>query len=216
MMPAALANAREGGLAEPHFELVSQHEADDEFLAARLRALATGHRCGKYVRRMRLVLLPIDVVVVHATNHQRIGKRSGHGIHLLASSNHGGRTPPGDFLQHLERDLYVVLLISAERAAHGIEQKALGLINRLLREVRVIESGGPAGHFGGDGLFEGCGSGGQSVFSGQSLVLGRWSLVLGPWLLVVGRGRPSFVGGATGVLARRPYCILTSRPPIAS
>src|SRR5438309_2659183 len=80
MMPATLANARKGGLAEPHFELVSQHEADHEFLAARLRALATGHRCGKYVRRMRRVLLPIDVVVVHATNHQRIGKRSGHGI----------------------------------------------------------------------------------------------------------------------------------------
>src|SRR5207253_1155116 len=92
-----------------------------------------------------------------------------------------------DFVQHLERDLYVVLLISAERAAYGIEQKALGLINRLLREVRVIESGGPAGHFGGDGLFEGCGSGGQSVFSGQSLVLGRWSLVVGPWSLVLGR-----------------------------
>ncbi|PYX21335.1 MAG: hypothetical protein DMG82_18720 [Acidobacteria bacterium] len=51
-----------------------------------------------------------------------------------------------------------------------------------------------------------------------SLVLGRWSLVVGPWssVLVVGLGRPSFVGGATGVLARRPYCIFTSRPPIAS
>jgi len=114
-------------------------------------------------------------------------------------------------VQHLERNLYVMLLISAERATNGVQQEALGLINGLLREVRIIESSGPAGHFGGDGFFEGCGSGGQSVFSGQSLVLGR-----GRWLSVVGLDRRSFVGGATRVLARRPYCIFTSRPPIAS
>ena len=42
---------------------------------------------------------------------------------------------PGNFVEHLQRDLHIVLLISAQRAADGIQQKALGLVHGFLREL---------------------------------------------------------------------------------
>ena len=36
---------------------------------------------------------------------------------------------PGNFVENVERDLYVVLLIAAQRTAKGVEQKTLRLIN---------------------------------------------------------------------------------------
>ena len=51
----------------------------------------------------------------------------------------------------------VVLLIAAERAADRIQQKALGLVDRVLREVFISQASGPPRHFGSDGLFR-CGN----------------------------------------------------------
>ena len=89
MMPAALANARECRFAEPHLEFVAEHQADDQFAAVAAGALAAGHRRRKDVRRMRRVLLPVNVVVVHAADHQRVGQRRRDRIHLLARADDG-------------------------------------------------------------------------------------------------------------------------------
>jgi hypothetical protein len=104
---------------------------------------------------MRRILLPVNVVVIHAADHQSIGQRRRNRIHLLARADHGRRPAPGNLFQHFERDDHVMLLISAERAAHGIEQKALGLVHRVLRELLVFKPRRPAGHGRGDGFFAG-------------------------------------------------------------
>ena len=49
-----------------------------------------------------------------------------------------------------QRDIHIVLLISAQRAADRIEQEALGLIDGLLRELLVTQPGSPARHRGSD------------------------------------------------------------------
>ncbi len=155
VMPAAFANARESRLAEAHLEFMSQDEPDDQLLAIAFRALAAGQRRRKNVRRMRRVLLPVNVVVVHAADHQSIGQRSRDRVDAFAGTDHGRRTVSGDFVEHLERDLHVVLLISAQRTAHGIQQKAFGLVHRFLRELRIGQAGSPARHSGGNRFFGG-------------------------------------------------------------
>ncbi len=152
VMPAAFADAGEGGFAETHFELVSEDEADDEFLAVALGAFASGHGGGEDVGWMRWILLPVDVVVVHAADHEGVGERRGDGVDLLAGADDGGGAAAGDLVQNLERDLDVVLLVAAESAAYGIEQEALRLVDGVLRKLFVFQRGGPAGHFGGDGF----------------------------------------------------------------
>ena len=131
VMPAALANARESRLAQAHLELVAEHQADDQLAAIAPRALAGGDRSRKDVGGMRRILLPVNVVVIHAADHQRVGQRRRDRIHLLAAADHGRLARSGDLVQHLERDCYIVLLISAECTADAVQQKALGLIDRL-------------------------------------------------------------------------------------
>src|SRR5208283_4590242 len=67
---------------------------------------------------MRWILLPVNVVVIHAADHQRVRQRRGDRINPLARADYRCRSATGDFLQHTECNDYVVLLISAERAAH--------------------------------------------------------------------------------------------------
>src|SRR6185437_4565119 len=108
-MPAAFANAGKRRLAEAHLELVSQDQADNQLLAIALGAFATRQRCRKDVGWMRWVLLPVNVVVVHAADHQAIGQRGRDWVDALARANHGRRTASGDLVEHLESDLHVVL-----------------------------------------------------------------------------------------------------------
>src|SRR5579864_4860959 len=84
MMPPALANPGKGRFAEPHLEFMAQHKSDNEFLAARLGAFAPCYRSGENVGRVRGILLPVDVVVVHATDHQRISQRCGDRVNTFA------------------------------------------------------------------------------------------------------------------------------------
>ena len=65
----------------------------------------------------------------------------------LPRADHRRRAAPGDFVEHFERDLHVVLLISAQRAAHGIQQEALGLVDRFLRELRIAQTRQPSATF---------------------------------------------------------------------
>src|SRR5581483_7711365 len=101
MMPAALADARKRGLAEALLEFVSEHQADNQFASIASGPLTRGYRSGEDVRRMRRVLLPINVVVVHAADHQRVRQRRGHGIHLLARADNGALAESGDFAKHV-------------------------------------------------------------------------------------------------------------------
>src|SRR5438132_13352489 len=102
---------------------------------------------------MRWVLFPIDVVVIHAANHQCIGKRGRDWINLFSRADHRRWPATRDFIDHLERDLDVVLLISAKRAADGIEEKTFRLVHGILREMVDLRGGGQRPIFGVIGSF---------------------------------------------------------------
>src|SRR5215467_4738810 len=114
MVPAALANSGEGRFAQAHFEFMAENHPHDQFLPVAASALAGGHRRWKYVGWMGWVLLPVNIVVVHAADHQRIRQRGRHRIHLLTAADHSRWPAPGDFIQNFESDDHVVLAISAE------------------------------------------------------------------------------------------------------
>ena len=101
MVPSALADSRKGGFAEAHFEFVAENKAYDQLLAAGFCALARGHGRGKNVGRVRRVLFPVDIVVIHATNHQCVGEGCGDGINPLPGSNDRGGTASSDFVEDL-------------------------------------------------------------------------------------------------------------------
>jgi hypothetical protein len=121
VVPAALADAGEGRLAQPHLELVSEHDAEDQVPARLSGPLPARHGGGDDVRRVRRVLLPVDVVVVHDADHQCVEQRGGDRIQPLARADDGGGARAGVLLEHLEGDLHVVLLEAAERAAQGVQ-----------------------------------------------------------------------------------------------
>src|SRR5579872_1630038 len=150
VVPAAFANARESGLAEPHFEFVSQDNTHYEFVATRACAFAAGNRGGKNVGWMRRILLPINIVVIHAADHQRIRERRGNRINALTCPNDRRRTGRGGLIEHFESDLHVMLLKAAQCTAEGVEQESLGLVNGIGRELLVLQLGCPARHLLGD------------------------------------------------------------------
>src|SRR5437879_1685244 len=69
MVPTALANAWKRRFAETHFKFVTEHESDDKFPAVRPGTLAASNGSRKNIRGMRWILLPVNIVVVHATDH---------------------------------------------------------------------------------------------------------------------------------------------------
>jgi hypothetical protein len=83
-------------------------------------------------------LLPVDIVVVHYTNHQSVGERCGHGVGLFAVADDRSLAAPADFVEDLERDARILLFVSAERAPQRIEQIATRLVNRLVTEIFVF------------------------------------------------------------------------------
>ena len=157
VMPSPLANAGKRRFAKAHLELMAQDQTDNQFLAAAAGPLAARQRRGENIGRMRGVLLPINVVVIHAADHQRVGQRRRDRIDPLARADHRGSTTSCYLAENFQSDLHVVLLIAAERAADGIEQETLRLVDRVLREISYCRLSGPAGHFGGDRFFR-CGN----------------------------------------------------------
>ncbi len=64
-------------------------------------ALAAGQRRGDDVRGVRRVLLPVDVVVVHHPDHQRVERATPRPGPALAGADHRGRAAAGDLVEHL-------------------------------------------------------------------------------------------------------------------
>ena len=54
------------------------------------------------------------------------------GVNLLAGADDGRRATASDFVQHCEGNLDVVLLVAPQRAADGVEQKTLRLVDGVL------------------------------------------------------------------------------------
>ena len=156
MMPATLANPRECRFAESHLKFVPKDQSYDQFAAIAFCAFTAGERRGKDVRWMRWILLPINIVVIHTADHQRVGKRGRDRINLLSRADHGRWSAACDLVQHLERNFDIVLLISTKRAADGIEEETFRLEHRILREMAEIERSRPARHFRCDCFF--CGN----------------------------------------------------------
>ena len=117
MMPAAFADPWERHLAEPTLEFMSEHQANDEFTAIRTAAFASSNRGRENVRRVRRVLLPVDVVVILAADHQRIRQRRRYGIDLVSCPDDRARPTPGNLVQNFQRKRHVMLLEPAERAS---------------------------------------------------------------------------------------------------
>ena len=151
VMPATLPDAGKGGFAKPHLKLVTQHQAHHQLAPITLRALAAGQSGREEVRGMRRVLFPVNVVVVHHADHERVGEGGRDGVHSAAGPDHRRRPRTGDFLEHLKRDAHVVLAVASQRAAQRVEQKALGLVDGFRRKLFERQARCPLGHFGGDG-----------------------------------------------------------------
>src|SRR5437870_12519790 len=146
-MPTTLANSRKRRLTEAHFKFVAQNESYDQLAAIALRAFTAGHRRRKDIRWVRWVLFPIDVGVIHAANHQCIGKRGRDWINLFSPADHGRWLATRDFIDHLELDLDVVLLISAKRAADGMQETTFRLVHGVLRVQLELAGRRSARHF---------------------------------------------------------------------
>src|SRR5689334_7901216 len=115
-MPSALTDSRNRGLTQSTFELVSEDDSYDQLRAARIGAFTTTDCRRDYVGWVRWILLPIDVVVIHATHHKRVRQGCGNYIHLFAGTDHGRRAAARGLVQDFECDRYIVLTESAERA----------------------------------------------------------------------------------------------------
>src|SRR5258708_26688815 len=68
VVPDAFANSGKRRLTEAHLELVRENKSHDQLFAITFRPLATGQGGRENIRRMRRVLLPVNVVVVHAAD----------------------------------------------------------------------------------------------------------------------------------------------------
>ena len=146
VVPAALPDSRERRLAQAHLELVPQHDPHDQLPTVLVRTLCARHGCRDDVRRVGRILLPVDVVVVHHPDHQRVGQGGGDDVHSTARADHGPGTVTRYLVEHFERDLGVLLLEAAERAAQRVQQVAPRFANGAVRDVFEPQVGGPAGH----------------------------------------------------------------------
>src|SRR5438270_5350475 len=120
MVPSALADARECRLTKAHLKFVPQHQTDDQFFSVAAGAFAAGQSRRENVGGMRWILLPIDVVVIHAADHQRIGQRCRDRIDTLAGADYSRRPVSCNFVENCKRDPYVVLQVAAEGASEGV------------------------------------------------------------------------------------------------
>ena len=66
-------------------------------------------------------------------------------VHLRAAADHGRRALARDLVEHLEGVLHVLLQVAAERAAEGVEQVALGLVDGLVADVLDTPGRRPTG-----------------------------------------------------------------------
>ena len=155
-MPPAFAYPGKGRFAKAHLEFVPQNQPDDQFAAVAPGSFTTRQCRRENVGRMRWILLPVNIVVIHAPDHQGVGQRGGDCVNALAGADHRSQTTPGNLVQHLQCDLHIMLLVTAQRAADGIEQKSLGLVNGFFRKLLVAYARSPTRHLGGDGFPGGC------------------------------------------------------------
>ncbi len=121
VVPAALADSREGCFAQAHLELMPQNDTDDQILPAPTLTLTAGECRWDDIGWVGRILLPVDIVVVHHPDHEGIGQGGRDDVHLFAAPDHRGRPLPGDFVQHLESVTRVFLKVSTQRATNGVE-----------------------------------------------------------------------------------------------
>jgi len=116
MVPSALADAGECGLTQAHLEFVPKYKTDDQFSRIAAGAFAARQRCRKDVGGMGWILLPIDVVVIHAADHQRICQGRRDRVNMLAGADYCRRPVSCNFVENCKRDLHIVLQVAPERA----------------------------------------------------------------------------------------------------
>src|SRR6185295_7973696 len=108
---------------------------------------------------MARVGLPVDVVVVHRADHVIVQERGIDWIRLETSDETGAGAAallaPDHLAMVREEDVGILLLRTAEAAAHRVEPEQLRFLDRRGGEVLVLESAGPFGKRVGEVLLVG-------------------------------------------------------------
>src|SRR5512133_643443 len=99
-MPAAFAYTGERRFAEALLKLMSEHQSNNQLASIALRALSARHGGRKDVGRMGGVLFPVDVVVIHAADHQGVRQCGVYYVHLPARADYGCRAALRDLFQN--------------------------------------------------------------------------------------------------------------------
>ncbi len=146
VVPADLANAREGDLAQALLELVGQRGTEDQIAARASGPFGGCHGRRDDVGGVGRVLLPVDVVVVHDPDHEGVEQRRRDRVPALAGDQHRGVPGAGDFGQHGACDGHVVLLCTAQRTPDRVHQVTFGFGHHGVGKVVVPGAGGPLGH----------------------------------------------------------------------
>ncbi len=149
-MPAELTHTREADLAQALLDLVGEGNAEKEVASRSAGPFGGSHRRRNDVGRVGGILLPVDVVVVHHADHQRIQQRRRHRVHLLPGDEHRRTAGAGDLSEDIPCEVHVMLLSAAKRAAHRVHQESFGLRDNLGRQIFIRRAGSPFRNLCGD------------------------------------------------------------------
>ncbi len=146
VVPADLAHAGVGDLAQTLLELVGEGDADQQIASGTAGTLGRRHRRRDQIGGVRRVLFPVNVVVIHHPDHQGVEKRRRNRVPELTGHQDPAIPRAGCFGEHLAGDVDVVLLCTAERTADRVHQVSLGLVDDLGRKIFVLDTARPVGN----------------------------------------------------------------------
>jgi len=138
-MPPDFAHAGCGGQTETHLELVADQDPDEEILAAAPLVLGRSQRCRDDVRRVRRILLPVDVVVIHRPDQEGVHQRGVPEVRHRAVADDRRLLSPAERLHKLISLLHVLVVEGGQRAADRVKQESLGLLDGRLRNLIVLK-----------------------------------------------------------------------------
>ena len=126
VMPAVLAHTWSADFAKAHFNFVGDDRRQNQIFAAEPFAFTQRERRGDEIARVTRVRFPINVVVIHRSDHVAVQKRRIDRIGFETGDERGGLAPAGggtggDRAVVFQQYLGVILLTAAERAPDGIE-----------------------------------------------------------------------------------------------
>ena len=108
-------------------------------MPAAARRLGGRQRRGDAVAGVARLVAGVAVVEIQVANHHAVGEGGQVQTALLAAAQHGDRVGAGNDPGHLPRHPGRLAVIAAQSAADGVDDEALGEVNRLGWQVLVAE-----------------------------------------------------------------------------